>query len=102
MAENSSVRRTMSPWKVFLGVLCVLLAVFASTAQVVHMHTDGSATHANCSMCVAAHVSVHVVQATPAPVHAVRVATKVELVQPVRPASPLTAFALVSRPPPAA
>jgi hypothetical protein len=85
----------------FVAILCVLLLVVAGTVQVVHMHSDGTDTHANCSLCAAAHVSVQAVQQqvfTP-PAQMVRV---VELNRQSRPAGVSLPFALSNRPPPAA
>jgi hypothetical protein len=81
--------------------LCVLLVVVAGTVLVVHMHADGTDTHANCSLCAAAHVSVQGVQQqvfTP-PVQMVRA---LELKRQSRAPSTELSFALFNRPPPVA
>lgn len=84
-----------------LAILCVLLVVVAGTAQVAHSHADGTDTHADCSLCVAAHVTVHIAK-TPAPARPVAVVARVEaLLQAVLP-SALTPFSLYIRPPPVA
>jgi hypothetical protein len=83
-----------------LALLCILLLVVAGTVQVAHMHSDGAANHADCSLCVAAHLSVHVAEmpsATPVAV----VFAAVESVAPVDLPSALSTFALFTRPPPA-
>ncbi len=87
-------------WRFFLALFCVLLVVVAGTVQVVHTHADGAATHADCSLCAAAHVTVQLVQ-TPAPAPSVTVVAILEaLPGPVTP-SALSTFALFTRPPPA-
>ena len=89
-----------SPWRILLALVCVLLVVVAGTAQVVHAHADGAATHADCSLCAAAHVTVHLEQ-TPAPAPPVVIIAVLEA-QPVSVApSVLSTFALFTRPPPA-
>lgn len=84
-----------------LAVLCVLLVVVAGTVQIVHIHADRTDTHADCSLCAAAHVSVQSVQQQvfTAPVQTVRT---VELKRQSRPARLNLSFALFHRPPPAA
>ena len=47
-------------------LLCVLLVVVTGTVQVAHTHADGADTHADCSLCAVAHITVHLAQ-TPAP-----------------------------------
>lgn len=85
-----------------MAVLCVVLAVLAGTVQIVHLHADGTDTHANCSLCAAAHLSVQGVHQqvfTPPPVRMVRA---VELKRQSRTATTDLSFALFHRPPPAA
>jgi hypothetical protein len=84
-----------------LALLCVLLAVLAGVAQVAHVHADGNAEHANCSLCVVAHVGVQAA-ASPAPVQPLVVTARVEPRAERHPAYRLGAFALFIRPPPAA
>lgn len=102
MANSDSSRRSGTPWKVLLAVLCVLLAVFAGTVQVVHVHADGTDTHADCSLCAAAHVSVQGVQQQVFAAPAVQMVRGVELKRESRTAGPRLSFALFHRPPPAA
>jgi hypothetical protein len=91
---------TQSSWTVLLALLCVLLVVVAGTVQVAHIHSDGTAAHADCSLCSAAHVTIHLAQ-TPAPAPPITVVTVLEtLPLPVAP-SVLSTFALFTRPPPA-
>jgi len=83
-----------------VAVLCALLIVFAGVVQVAHTHPGSAATHADCSLCVAAHITVHLAQ-SPAPALLTAVVTRVE-VTPVRVrASALSTYALFTRPPPA-
>jgi hypothetical protein len=100
MGTNGQKSRTGQSWRIFFALLCVLLVVVAGTVQVAHTHAD-AATHADCSLCVAAHVSVHLVQ-TPIPAPSVAVFSTLET-EPLSflPAA-LSTFALFTRPPPAA
>lgn len=82
-------------------LVCVLLVAVSGTVQVAHTHADGADIHANCTLCVAAHVSVHPVH-TPAPAPAATVAALLEAVPPSTAVhGTLHAFALFTRPPPA-
>src|SRR5690242_2100650 len=83
-----------------VAVLCALLVVFAGLVQVAHTHAGSAATHADCSLCVAAHSTVHLAQ-SPVPATPTPVITRAESA-PVSPAaSALSTFALFTRPPPA-
>jgi hypothetical protein len=85
---------------VLLTLVCVLLVVVLGAVQVAHSHADRADVHANCTLCVTAHVSVHPVR-TPAPVPAVAVAALLEVAAPpARVRSTLRPFALFTRPPP--
>ena len=88
-----------STWRVLLALMCVLLVVVAGTVQVAHTHAD-AATHADCSLCVAAHVTIHLVE-TPAPAPTAAVVTVLETLPPVVRPTALSTFALFTRPPPA-
>ena len=89
------------PWRILLALACVLLVVVSGTVQVAHTHADGADSHADCSLCAASHVTVHLVQ-TPAPAPAVTIVAVLEaLPQPFVP-SVLSTFALFTRPPPVA
>ncbi|GAC1414371.1 MAG: hypothetical protein NVSMB62_00170 [Acidobacteriaceae bacterium] len=101
MAGESPNRPTAATWRVLLALLCVLLVAVSGVTLVIHMHTDGMDTHANCSMCASAHTSVHIVQ-TPAPPQAFLVTALVEVRKHEHLATPYFAFALFNRPPPAA
>lgn len=102
MGHNGQNSRTghRHRWRVFLALACVLLVVVAGTVQVAHTHADGAANHADCSLCVAAHVTVQLVQ-TLVPAPSVAVVAKLETEpRSVLPAV-LSTFALFTRPPPA-
>jgi hypothetical protein len=93
-----SPRRT--PWRLLLGLLCIGLVALGSTIQVAHTHAGGDIAHADCSLCLTAHVVAQVVS-SPVPIPAAPVVASVEEPLPeVRPAT-LSVFALFTRPPPA-
>lgn len=83
----------------WLALLCVLLLVFIGAVQAVHLHTDGTDTHANCSLCVVAHVTVQTLAAFAAPAPIVSRARAERASRP-RPSSRPPVFALFTRPPP--
>jgi hypothetical protein len=93
-------KRTQSPWRLLLALLCVLLVAVAGTAQVAHTHADGLDTHADCSLCSAAHVTVQIEQ-TPAPAPPVTVVATLESIPSAAVPGVLSTFALFTRPPPA-
>ena len=101
MGLDRRISRVTHSWRVLLALTCILLVVVAGTVQVAHSHTDGADTHANCSLCAAAHVTVHMVQ-TPAPAPAASVVTVLESLPPAVLPSALSTFALFTRPPPIA
>lgn len=101
MADIALRRRDGTALKIFLALLCVVLVMLAGTAQVLHMHADGTDTHANCSLCAAAHVGVQVTSA-PVPSATLEVSARQEVRDTPRPANRVSAFALFTRPPPAA
>jgi hypothetical protein len=89
----------MTSWRLLLGLLCLGLVVLGSTIQVAHSHPSGDISHADCSLCLTAHVVAQVVS-NPAPIPETRVVAAVEESLPeVRPAT-LSVFALFTRPPP--
>lgn len=90
---------TQSSWRLLLALLCVLLVAVAGTAQVAHIHAD-STSHADCSLCAAAHVTLHLVPA-PAPAPPATVVAVFEALPPSVVPSALSTFALFIRPPPA-
>lgn len=101
MAGLYPIRRPGPRWRLLLAVVCVFLAVLVGVVQIVHVHADGTDGHANCSLCVSAHMSVHGVeeQALAVPVRLVR---RVEYAQQSWPVRPSVLLALFTRPPPAA
>lgn len=85
--------------RIVLALACVLLVMMAGTVQVVHSHLGCPDTHANCSLCATAHVSVQLTQAhTPAP--AALVFGQIEAPRPTELPSSLSAFSHFTRPPP--
>jgi hypothetical protein len=80
--------------------VCVLLVVLTGIVQVAHTHSDGATTHADCSLCAAAHISVQVVYA-PSAAPPVAVVTALESIPAVVLPPALSTFALFTRPPPA-
>jgi hypothetical protein len=70
------------------------------TVQVAHTHADGTANHADCSLCVVAHASVHVAE-IPVAAPIATVSAAVEQVPSAPLPRVLPIFALFTRPPPA-
>ena len=101
MGDKSQRQRVRGSWRHLLAILCVLLVVIAGTAQVAHTHTGSADTHADCSLCAAAHVTVQMDQAPAAPVPAVAVIATLESLPAAVVPSVLCTFALFTRPPPA-
>jgi hypothetical protein len=101
MAGNHLGERTRSTWRILLALVCILLVAVAGTVQVAHAHADGADTHADCSLCAAAHITVHLAH-TPAPALKVAVVSVLEALPPSVLPSALSTFALFTRPPPVA
>lgn len=101
MGYSGQNSRGSQRWRIFLALVCVLLVVMAGTVQAAHGHADGAASHAGCSLCVAAHITVHLGQTL---VHApgVAVVVAVEADPPTVVPFTLSTFALFTRPPPVA
>jgi len=92
------VRANLS-WRILLALLCVLLVAALGALQVAHTHA-GTANHADCALCAAAHISVHTVSAAVcAPTTSV-IALQMALPPSIL-RSALATFALFTRPPPA-
>jgi hypothetical protein len=89
-----------SPWRLLLGVLCISLIVLGGTLSVTHTHAREDVSHADCGLCVAAHMAVDVA-AVPAELFVFHVFTEVEAPRPVTRLPFVPEFALFSRPPPA-
>ena len=101
MGRYSQTVPAMTPWKMLVALLCVMLVVIGATVQVAHTHADGTADHADCSLCVAAHVGL---QVSPTPIVAPAVTAVVARIEAFPPAalrSAVYTFALFTRPPPA-
>jgi hypothetical protein len=92
---------TLSPWKAFLGVICIALVLVSGTLSVTHSHAKAVDEHGTCGLCVSAHMTAHLA-APPPQIVLTQVFIEIESAAPV--ARPRTAphFALFSRPPPAA
>jgi len=86
-------------WRLVLAILCVLLVVVTGAIQTAHIHSDGADSHANCSLCATAHITVDLVQ-TPVPARAVTVFAVLHALPPFVHSSGLSTFALFNRPPP--
>lgn len=95
---NSSA---LSPWKSFLGVLCMALVLIGGTLSVTHNHAHAVDEHGTCGLCVSAHMAVDLT--APAPqIVLIQVFTDLESATPVARPQSAPHFALFSRPPPAA
>jgi hypothetical protein len=102
----TSIRRSVfptphmrSPWRLFLGVLCIALILVAGTLSVTHTHADGR-VHSDCGLCVTAHASVHA-SAPPPQILMSAVFVEIEASRPIARPQSAPQFALFSRPPPA-
>src|SRR5277367_1040019 len=61
-------RRLLNPkqnggWRRLLGLCCILLVIFAASAELLHQH-DAGRIHPDCSLCVTAHSAVQASVAT--------------------------------------
>jgi hypothetical protein len=92
-------RRSRSRWEFLLAWVCVLLVVLCGTLQAVHTHPNGTAFHADCSLCAAAHVTAQVAQ-SPVAVPQASIVAVHELSPASVPPTALSTFALFTRPPP--
>jgi len=90
----------LSPWKSFLGVLCIVLVLVSGTLSVTHSHAKAVDEHGTCGLCVSAHMTAHL--AAPAPqLVLTQVFIELEPTSPVARVHAAPHFALFSRPPPA-
>jgi hypothetical protein len=101
MGDYRRKTKARQPWRILLAIVCVLLVAVTGIVQVAHTHSDGAATHADCGLCAAAHITVHVAYA-PASAPPVAVANAVETAPAVVLLPTISPFALFTRPPPAA
>jgi hypothetical protein len=88
-----------SSWRVFLALLCVLLVLATGTIQAVHSHPVGEISHADCALCVTAHVAIEVVQ-PPVTLAVASVVSAIEVFDPLTRTKTFFTFALYTRPPP--
>jgi len=86
-------------WRIFLALLCVLLVLATGTIQAVHSHPVGDISHADCALCIAAHVAVDVAQ-PPVALVVASVVSAVEVFDPPTRMRTFFTFALFTRPPP--
>lgn len=100
MGCNGQKCTTGHTWRLLLAILCVVLVVFTGTVQVAHTHADAD-THADCSLCAVAHITVHMAQA-PASAPPAVVVTALHTLPPALLPVALSTFALFTRPPPVA
>jgi hypothetical protein len=93
--------KTRSPLRLLLGVLCIGLVLLGLALSTTHTHAQGSALHADCSLCVVAHSGVQI-SAVAAQLPVTQVFATVDFVFPSdAPAKELPRSALFTRPPPA-
>jgi len=92
---SPNVRR---PWKILLALLCIVLVVATATVELTHSHADGE--HADCALCVAAHIVPQIAIAPALIILFARIAA-VALAARVLALAKATFFALFTRPPPA-
>ena len=101
MFRQNTVPHMRSPWRLFLGTLCVLLVLIGGTISATHSHNNDSIAHGDCALCVVAHATAKA--GTPiVPTVAALVYVRLEVIPTVsRPRTTLSDFALFTRPPPA-
>lgn len=100
MNSSSSRPKVQSSWRLLLALLCISLVVACGTIQVVHVHTQGDITHADCALCVTAHVTVQVAATTVTLHHTAPVVSTVDALVVAAPVLTVSTFALFTRPPP--
>jgi len=98
LGRNTSLR-AFPRWKLLLGLLCVALVILGGTLAATHTHDRENSIHADCSLCVAAHVTVQLAPQQPV-LTLTRVFTRVESTRAVRRPHLELAFDLYTRPPP--
>jgi hypothetical protein len=101
MGPKRQSARIAQPWKTLLTLLCALVLLVGCTVQVAHTHADGTANHADCSLCMAVHAGVQVSAAPAVVPAAVAVSRLVEAAPARAPGFAFSTFALFTRPPPA-
>src|SRR5271154_6220066 len=96
--KGTTLRGTRS-WRFFLCVLCIGLVVLGGTLSVSHSHHESDVRHADCALCVTAHVVVQPVAAFVA-IDVAQVLTPVHVLLSSPPSQNISPFALFTRPPP--
>lgn len=89
-----------SPWRIFLGVLCIALVMLGGVVTATHSHSHGEVSHQDCGLCVTAHMAIQIA-VTVTQVCIAQVFTRVEASSPIALLQFAPQFALFSRPPPA-
>jgi hypothetical protein len=97
MLRSRSNSTALSPWRILLALLCIVLVVATATVELTHSHADGE--HADCALCVTAHVVIQTISAPAllvlfACIAAVAMAARVLIL------AKATIFDLFTRPPP--
>jgi hypothetical protein len=98
MLNRRSNPAACSTWRKLLALLCIVLVMATATVELTHHHADGE--HADCALCVVAHVVIQTVTAPAlialfARIAAVAMAARVLIM------AKATIFAFFTRPPPA-
>lgn len=52
-------RGNWASWGTILGVVCIVLVLFAGMVHVAHFHANGQVDH-DCALCVTAHQAVQI------------------------------------------
>jgi hypothetical protein len=92
-------RNAQGSWRIFLTLLCVLLVLAIGAIQAVHSHPVGDISHADCALCITAHVAVEVAQ-PPVALVVASVVSAVEVYYSSTRTKTFFTFALYTRPPP--
>lgn len=100
MLSSSTQPRLRSPWKVFLGFLCISLLLVGGFVSATHNHVADTSSHQDCGLCVSAHMAIQVATSV-TQIFVCGVFTRVESANPLPRRQFLPQFALFSRPPPA-
>jgi hypothetical protein len=85
--------------RLLLGILCIGLVILGSTLSVAHTHNLGDVRHADCALCVTAHVVIQPAAVYVA-VDVAQVFTPVHVPLSLAPSQDISPFALFTRPPP--
>jgi hypothetical protein len=87
----------LGSWRTVLALLCIVLVLATATVELTHSHADGD--HADCALCVVAHIVIQTVTAPAllilfACIAAVALAARALIL------AKATLFAFYTRPPP--